>query len=186
MTNASRAFRSGLAAALAVSTVASSALVLRALDAGEALRVGDWSFAQLLGYERQALAVLEKGFTPVAVERSLRASQAGTELAPLSNLSRLRPHYLTWLMTGEITPEGVAAIRTSYDLVAYDYDAGEWRIELALANWAQIPADLRTKVRAEAVAFGRTKRAARIKAAIEVTPDTRLRQEARNWLKDAR
>lgn len=141
--NARLAAFSGLAA---VTTVA-SALALAALNTGgEAPAI---RFA--VGYDRKATPLVSGAAPMSPADRARAAALSRKAIAefPYDTGAWLRLAYIDTLDHGGLSPEGIALLRRSYDLVAIDPEIGLWRVRFALENSQALPPDLRVAVRNE-------------------------------------
>jgi len=149
-----RKLKLAAASVLAAATVLGSVGALVALNAGGAVQIGSWRpLALAAGYDRAADALLERG-RPGDLPRVDTLSRRAIAQHPYDIGAWLRIAYADGLGHRALTPKGIAALRRSYDLVAYDPDEASWRIAFALQHWTELPADLRAEVKAEAMAVG--------------------------------
>ena len=127
---------------------------LIALNAGGAVRLGEWRALELAsGYDRAAAADLAYGGRARLAQVEARSRRA-TMLNPYDIGAWLRIAYVDAAAHGALTPAGVAALARSYDLVAYDTDQASWRIAFALEHWGELPPELQAEVKAETFTLG--------------------------------
>lgn len=145
-----------VAGGLAVLTALLSVLTLVALRTGGEARLGDVAFLKLAaGYDRRAEPILAPAAPPPMGPRRQAAdlSRAAIAQFPYDTSAWLRLAYVDALDHGRLTPQGVAWIRRSYDLVAVDPQVGLWRVRFALAFAQSLPKDVREDVRNEVKAM---------------------------------
>jgi hypothetical protein len=143
-------------AGLAGLCLTASLAALVALNSGGALRLGSAELAPIAaGYDRLAEARLAGAAppSPAARAESAALSRGAVAQFPYDTGAWLRLAYLDRLEHGRLTPQGLAALRRSYDLVAVDPDFGVWRISFALENSQSLPPLLRAAVREEVSAL---------------------------------
>lgn len=151
-----RPLRLALLAALPIGCALSSVLALVALNGGGAMRLGSIELLPIAaGYDRRATQ-LTLGAPPPAGPLRAEAfakSRAAIAQFPYDTSAWLRLAYLGQDAAGRLTPEGLAALSRSYDLVAVDPDFALWRIGYALEHSQDLPKPLRALVRQEAAAL---------------------------------
>ena len=142
----------GLSAACGLASLAG----LIALNAGGALSLGPVDVLPVAaGYDRRATRDLGASAAPPAAIRqdAIRRSRAALAQFPYDTGAWLRIAYLNQVGDTQLTADGLAALRRSYDLVAVDPDFGFWRVGFALEHSQALPKPLRTMVRQEVSAL---------------------------------
>jgi hypothetical protein len=180
---AGRDIKLAAAAALAAATALASVAALVALNGGGAVKIGAWRPLELAaGYDRAADALVRTA-RPADLRRAEALSRRAIALHPYDIGAWLRIAYVEAQVHGKLTPAGIAALRRSYDLVAYDPDEASWRIAFALQHWADLPADLKAAVRAEAMSVGSSWRhRARIVEVLKGVTNPAARLTAMLWV----
>jgi len=150
-----RSLRLALLAALPVVCAGASVLALVSLNGGGALRLGAADLMPLAaGYDRRATAVSAAAMPTGQVHTDAVArSLAAIAQYPYDTGAWLRLAYLHQSADGQLTPEALAALERSYDLVAVDPDFAPWRIGFALEHSQALPKPLRAQVREEVSAL---------------------------------
>lgn len=145
-----------LAGVLAAATALLAASALAALNGGGAFTLGGVRVMEIAaGYDAAADAILASPRRKAGdLARAATLSRKAIALNPYDSSAWLRLASIDVLEHGRLTEAGVASIRRSYDLVAFDPYVASWRIRFALEHWQDVPADLRAEVRAEAMALG--------------------------------
>ncbi len=136
--------------ALIAATAAGSALLAGALGDGRVLGgVAHPYLGLAAGYDARAddLARLPD---PARLEESRSLSLDALALSPKDTAAWLRLAYLDTRLKGTLSPEGVEALRRSYEAVAFDQYVAFWRVRFGLEHWSALPTDLRARVREEA------------------------------------
>lgn len=143
--------RLGLMATFAALTLVGGGLCLAALNGGGEVRLGPWTLVRLAaGYARPAERLLQATVPPAEDQaRAAALSRAALDEFPYDVSSWLRLAYVDRLRNGRLSPQGVAYLKTSYDLAAVDIYAGVWRIGFVLENSQDIPRDVRLAARKE-------------------------------------
>lgn len=108
-----------------------------------------------LGQSHAANAAL--GATPPDLAAAAQASQRALSEAPYDSSSRLRLAYLDSL-DGELSADGVAHLKLSYELLPLDQYVSTWRVGFALEYWGTLTPELRRQVETEAMTFLKTSR----------------------------
>lgn len=136
-------------AALPLAACLGSILVLAALSTGTA-RIGSWPLLNLsVGHDRAA----EKALEGSAKDRLVVAEASTREalrIAPFDTYAWLRLASIDRQREAGLSPQGLAAFQSSYDLVAYDPQLARWRVRFALENWTALNATVREAVEQEA------------------------------------
>ena len=171
-------------AALPAAMIGLCLAAYQGLSQGEVVSAGPITFSLAEGHEARAVHVLSRARGLNSLRIAREESQASLALSPYNNMPRLRLAYLDWVETGRLTPAARQALITSYDLAAYDHEASEWRIRLALENWASVPAQTRAAVHAEAISYGRTLRRGRIVSLLRSIQDPDGQLRAALWLRE--
>ncbi len=117
-----------------------------------------------LGQSRAADLALKA--TPPDHAAATGASQLALSQAPYDTSSRLRLAYIDSL-DGHLSPEGVAHLERSYELLPLDQYVSVWRVGFALNHWGELNPDLRRKVETETFAVLGTSRRGRMLATLE-------------------
>lgn len=152
-----RAIRLPLLAALPFLTAVLCAGALWALNGGGEAKLGPLSLLKLsAGYARPAEKLLATPApAPAAVDQASRLSEEALRQFPYDSSSWLRLAYAETLRRGQLTPEGVALVRRSYEIAGVDIYAGVWRIGFVLENSQSIPRDVRASAKNEFQALWR-------------------------------
>jgi len=95
--------------------------------------------------------------TPPDLTAATQASHRALAEAPYDSSSRLRLAYLDSL-DGTLSPEGVAHLGLSYELLPLDQYVSTWRVGFALEHWSVLTPELRKRVETEALIFLQTSR----------------------------
>jgi hypothetical protein len=177
--------RTALASSMAVATFLGALAALVALNSGGEARVGPVPLMSLAaGHGRTAERLLAP---PAPSEVDRRKAQAFSRAAlrqfPYDVSSWLRLAYVDALDHGQLTPDGVALLRRSYDLVPVDIYVGVWRVRFALENSHALPRDLRAMVRNEVETLWQNpRRRAELKEMAATIRDPAGRLSAALWL----
>jgi hypothetical protein len=147
-----RAVRLTAASSLAIVTLLCAVMLLIALEKGG--RAGPVQMAA--GYDRSATQIFVAEPMPSGVDRgrAAAASRSAITQYPYDTRAWLRLSYVDALRNHALSPQGVAYLQKSYDLIAVDPDWGVDRIVFALENSQELPPSLRADVRNEASALG--------------------------------
>jgi len=141
---------------LAAATAILSLLGVIALRSGGEARLGPVPLMKIAaGYDRSALPILAGPAIPSFAERrrAVALSHGAITQFPYDVSDWLRLAYVDDLDHGGLTPQGVADLRRSYDLIAVDSELGFWRVRFALENSQVLPGDVRASVRREVAAM---------------------------------
>ena len=148
--------------AVAATTIVLSILALVALNAGGEARVGPAALLRVAaGYERRAQPLLSgpDAPSPEAARAAIDLSNRAIVQYPYDTAAWLQLAYVDATQHGgRLSPQGMAYLQRSYDLVAVDPDIGLWRIRFALETWPWLTFELHTAVAAEATALAATPR----------------------------
>lgn len=140
----------GAAGAAGVTAILAG-LCMVALATGSAPATGPLRLQMAAGYDRKAETALTAGGREgAAVARA--ASRAALEQYPYDTAAWLRLAWIDRTDDGVLGPSGLAALKTSYDLIAYDQYVALWRIRFGLENWEVLSPELRRNVTNEAAA----------------------------------
>lgn len=152
----------GLIIAFAFATMAAAAAAYLAVDPDKA--PVDSPLVLAIGQSRSAEAALAK--SPADLARATEATERALSQAPYDSRARLRLAFIDSL-DGDLSPEGLAALEMSYQLLPFDQYVSAWRVRFALNHWGVLTPDLRKKVEAEAFAYSATPRRREMIATLE-------------------
>lgn len=144
---------SGLFIALALGTVAAAAAAWIAVDPDRAPLGSPLVLA--IGESRSAEVALSAATPDLTAATS--ATERALAQAPYDSRARLRLAHIDSL-DGDLSPDGLAALDMSYQLLPFDQYVSAWRVRFALNHWGLLSPELRKKVEAEAFAFAGTAR----------------------------
>lgn len=150
-----RSWKSVAAPGLAAITLFASVGALAALGG----LGGPFMWSRTVGFaeshDKRAHAILDRSTAPAALTQATAEVGRALALSPYSNAARLRLAYIDTVRNGRLGPVGRARLAQSYDLMPYDYSVAAWRVRFALEHWRSLTPELRGRVHAEALAFGR-------------------------------
>ena len=147
-----RRIRLATAALLALTTGALSVAML----ASQAPKGDSGPFRLAVGEAARAARYLAS--EPPRFEDARSATRSALAQSPYDPSAWLRLAYIDAAEDGALDEAGVEALRRSYELLPFDQYVAIWRVRFALEHWDRLPADLRPRVKAEALAFTRTSR----------------------------
>lgn len=101
------------------------------------------------GHDRVAERRLEDRADPERFRDAKAESRAALRQSPYNTGALLRLAYIDRIEDDRLDREGVEALATSYDRVAFDPAVARWRIQFALENWQYLPTGLRKRVQDE-------------------------------------
>lgn len=152
----------GLFVAVALATLAAAAAAYLAVDPDKAPVASPLVLA--IGQSRSAEAALAR--TPADLALATEATERALAQAPYDSRARLRLAFIDSL-DGDLSPQGLAALEMSYQLLPFDQYVSAWRVRFALNHWGVLTPELRKKVEAEAFAFAATPRRREMLAVLE-------------------
>lgn len=143
----------GLIIAFALATLAATTAAWIAVDPEKAPVSSPLILA--IGESRAAESALRS--TPPDLAAATLFTERALAQAPYDSRARLRLAHIDSL-DGDLSPDGVAALDMSYQLLPFDQYVSAWRVRFALNHWGLLSPELRKKVEAEAFAFAGTTR----------------------------
>lgn len=149
---------------IAASLVCALAMVgaglgLGALNNGGAVRIGHLTLFQLGGGSaREAAEILQsRDLTLAKLDRLDDLGRQTLKTAPFENGSWLRLVVSDSLRHGgRLSPEGLKALKMSYDLIGVDNTFGVDRVVLCLEHWNGLPTDIQQSATKEASILGKS------------------------------
>ena len=135
-----------MAGLCAVASAYGLLLYLESFAASAACCRATWPNPNPVQAERLLDARDPAGLDPVLQERAARQELAAR---PVDPSGWLRLAYADSLRNGRLTPAGLAALKTSYTMVAYGGQNAGWRVFFGLNHLYELDADTRRQVLAE-------------------------------------
>ena len=179
--NAIRLGRLAVTGLLALGTGAFAVAMIISLDPGEGagapirLAVGEAALA------RRALDAAPPDF-----DAARSATRRALGQSPYDPSAWLRLSYIDAAEDGRLDEAGVTALRRSYELLPFDQYVATWRVRFALENWEALPPELRSRVKAEALAFTATQRYREMRTTLQGVENPVGRLPATLWARRMR